>query len=532
MSGAEVLALIGLGLAAPDVIDVLVRVGKSIATKAADTLKESKNAKEYASNLQIFLVPAGIERVELQMRRAQNILKDRTVDDMDKDRLNSIFDAIKSTLKHMDDLAAIVLKAGGAFSRKRRAALAALKEETKRFKDFFDDFRERISALRDLAASESDLFLAGHQFQWIASDDASNNPLDDQPESLGLNVFLREGKVTQQVRGVKPEWRTFLYERIFFNARNKSVIKENVEIIAKKLDAAEKTESGILPILGYREDMQEDEFQLIFIMPKDDRLSRSLNRILQDQMPMPSLNYRVQICLQLAESLLHVHSVRLVHKSIRPGNIVVSSAIHELQRLQSADDGKHRVKVALMGWQNARTTEAYDTQRAGEQLWQRRIYQHPQRQKRVADADYNIGHDIYSLGACMLEILRWEPFVIQRDSGTGTPVPQLSQSYVEEFERLKLGEKQGVRAASSSDVEWLMQEPKHVQEVLLSLSHKELPRLVGHRLANLVRDCLTRLDSKSDPTEDVPIDSSDRKEVGSDFVDRVLKHILAISNTV
>jgi serine/threonine protein kinase len=532
MSGAEILPLIGLGLAAPGVIDLFVKVGIRIATKTADTLKQSRDAKKYALDLHMFLVPAGVERLELQMRRAQNVLNDPTVDEVDKNRLNALFDAIKSTLKHMDDLVDVVAHAGGTFNRRRRPALAALKEETVRFRDLLEDFRERISALRDLAASESDLLLTSHQFQWIASSEIPDDAVSLVPGPLGANLCMREGRVSQNLRGVSPEWRNFLYERMKFNAKNKTLIKSNVEIIAKKLDAAEKTDSGILSVLGYREDTQEDEFQLIFVIPKEYQFSKSLDKLLQESAPMPSLNFRLQICLQLAESLLHVHSVRLVHKSIRPDNIVVLSTAQMLPEIAPTEDGRYKFKVALMGWQNARTSEGFDTQRAGEQLWQRRIYQHPQRQRRVADAEYNIGHDIYSLGACMLETLRWKAYVDQRISADGTPNLQLSKTYVEHFHALDLEGRQGTRPSDSSEVQWLMQQPRHVQQVLLAWSRKELPSLVGYRLTNLVCDCLTRLDVDNVLTEDVPVDSSDRKEIGSDFVDRILKHILTITNAV
>lgn len=56
-------------------------------------------------------------------RQAQTLLKDPTVEEADKDRLTAIFDAIKSTLKVIDDCANVILGPGDIFGRKRRPAL-------------------------------------------------------------------------------------------------------------------------------------------------------------------------------------------------------------------------------------------------------------------------------------------------------------------------------------------------------------------------------------------------------------------------
>ena len=99
------------------------------------------------------------------MRQAQTLLKDSTVEEADKDRLTGIFGTIKSTLKVIDDCANVMLGPGDTFGRKHRQALETLKTETARLKGLLDDFRDRIIALKDLTASDSNLFLTEHDFQ-------------------------------------------------------------------------------------------------------------------------------------------------------------------------------------------------------------------------------------------------------------------------------------------------------------------------------------------------------------------------------
>jgi hypothetical protein len=521
MSGAEVLALIGLGLAAPGVIDVLVRVGQGITSK----ISKDKKAKDYASYLQVFVLPSGIDRLRLHMRGAQSLLRDPTVNEVDKNRLNSIFDALKSTLKLMDDLANIILAPGDTFGRKRRPAIEALRNEAARFKELLDDFRERIIALRALTASDSDVFLTEHEFQWIFS--------KAPPEMLNPSTFIRNGRVSRDIKNVeKNEVRRFLYESRPYTAKNKNIMQAKMRTLCQKLDAAEKNDPGILPILGFRDDTDEEEFQMLFIIPNIEQNAQTLMSAIQALKVMPSLNVRIDICFQLAEAILHVHSAHLVHKCIRPDNIVMLGSLDGGESMTTDIDEKLKLKVFLLGWQFARSATDVVTDRKGEELWQRRVYQHPQRQQEEAEADYNMGHDIYSFGACMLEILRWKALVTQSRSEFETTKSELSSDFTQMFESLNLRNEHAMRTPNMSDIDWIMREPRNVQKVLLSLNNNDLPRLVGNRLTTLVSDCLTRLDTMSGGAEDVSFDTDNRRDVGNDFVDRVLKPIRDLLRTL
>ena len=63
----------------------------------------------------------------------------------------------------------------------------------------------------------------------------------------------------------------------------------------------------------------------------------------------------------------------------------------------------------------------------GEDEWQKRIYQHPERQGRYVGEAYHLRHDIYSLGVYILEILLWTPFVVEAPDIQGQPAHQICQ---------------------------------------------------------------------------------------------------------
>ena len=62
------------------------------------------------------------------------------------------------------------------------------------------------------------------------------------------------------------------------------------------------------------------------------------------------------------------------------------------------------------------------TSRKGDDDWEKNLYRHPQRQGILLHADYEMRHDIYSLGVCLLEIGLWKSFV---DYRAGSDLPLL-----------------------------------------------------------------------------------------------------------
>jgi len=73
---------------------------------------------------------------------------------------------------------------------------------------------------------------------------------------------------------------------------------------------------------------------------------------------------------------------------------------------------------------NTRFISGTATARIADTVVSKILYQHPDRQegqiKGVAKFNYNIKHDVYSLGACMLELLTWEPLLLPEPNSKNT----------------------------------------------------------------------------------------------------------------
>ena len=88
--------------------------------------------------------------------------------------------------------------------------------------------------------------------------------------------------------------------------------------------------------------------------------------------------------------------------------------------------------VSLLDWQYVRRASAASN-RAGETQWWRGMYCHPKRQMQVEQEGHNMGHGIYSLNVCMLEVLLCKSSV--EPSGQG---PQTSVMFKEQARHLDI----------------------------------------------------------------------------------------------
>ena len=189
-------------------------------------------------------------------------------------------------------------------------------------------------------------------------------------------------------------------------------LRENdVRFLCEKLnkDALGDLREHPLSVLGYRQPPYNRSdgtkvFQVVVELPSD--LGRSSLSHLLGTRPPSDLLERLKICKNLALATKAVHSIGLVHKAIRPRSILM---------LSKPGDSPSAAKIYLQDWNYVREVSGATTE-LGEALWPKQIYQHPERQGEYAEAAYETRHDIYSLGVCMLEILLWKPFVVERRS--------------------------------------------------------------------------------------------------------------------
>ncbi len=215
-----------------------------------------------------------------------------------------------------------------------------------------------------------------------------------------------------------------------------------------------------------------------------------------------SLSERLALAQQIAAAVSAVHLYGFVHKNIRPETILLFR-----QSLGEGGAGAGSETAALVGFDVLREAEGR-TRRMGDADWERNLYRHPQRQGLALEFDYEMRHDIYSLGVCLLEIGLWASFVgYHRDSaGVSGLGPGLSV----------LGEDMSGPK--------LMKNPEQVREGLLQLARSPpLRRQMGTLCARVVETCLTCLDTDNvDFGDDKEFQDEDGVAVGVWYIDKVV----------
>lgn len=138
------------------------------------------------------------------------------------------------------------------------------------------------------------------------------------------------------------------------------------------------------------------------------------------------------------------------------------------------------------------------------------LYRHPDQQKGLPD-QYNMGHDIYSVGVCLIEIGLWASFAQVK------------------AKKLVLAEKLGLRGSGSGGEEnenetW---DPARVKQALVDLAAKELPQAMGAGYARTVEACLTCLDRS-----DSPFRLLDRQRDAKEFEGRVVSFLARVHDAM
>jgi hypothetical protein len=177
-------------------------------------------------------------------------------------------------------------------------------------------------------------------------------------------------------------------------------------------------------------DTENKTMGLVFDFQHPAKEPQSLASIYVSDTPEPSLNVRITLYSQLAVAVLQAHTLRLVHKHIRTDNLLIALSRNEDKSITEAF-------LFLAGWQNSRVIDCVTTARLVESTVEKAIYKHPKRRAEdgAATEDYSIGHDIYTLGVCMLELLTWE-VLVRPKQGVFSP-PVLSSGYQRAFEQLE-----------------------------------------------------------------------------------------------
>lgn len=489
----------------PGIVQVFFQTGEKIHEK----MKKDKKMNDYARDLSNFIIDDGRAQLSRDFELATGVLKDQNTRPDEKERLNRLFSGALAQLQHMSDLTNVVLCSEILEFRKRSVALRDIKDKITDVRTSMSEFHQLVISLHTIAISESSLLLEDQDFVLIGA--------ERDYHALNDITFLARGRVSRSLSSASPGDGRFILESKPYTTHSIRSVKRDLRILSQKLAAADQ-HSGILPLVGFRDNPSRNEFQLVFGIPSGGGSMQTLASVYGR--PRPSLNFRIHLCGQLAEAVLQTHKLGLVHKHIRPENVLLFSMPHDT----IADEPFPT--TFLSGWQYARNVDGGVTRLVGESLWQRAIYQHPERQSEHVEDEYCMGHDIYSLGVCMLEILTWDPLVVTtgEDDLQETLICQSYRAIFDPCER-----SQGAQE-ESTDVERLVQDPETVQRTLLRMTKMLIPASAGARMRDLVSQCLTCLDGEARPFK-VSQERED-KDVAVGFVDTVLKDIRWVMNAI
>ena len=237
-------------------------------------------------------------------------------------------------------------------------------------------------------------------------------------------------------------------------------------------------DAGILSCLGYR---KEPKLELIFEIPTTYSTPCTLRSFLEER---SSANTNVQswredqwrFAHRLAAAVSSAQQIGLIHKNIRPENVLL---FEEMTVRPGSARGQRTWTPFLTNWMLARTKEMLSS-RQGDDDWQRNLYRHPQRQGLHLEERYHMGHDIYSLGVCLLEIGLAKPLIVEDDEG--------NTSLCTSFQKQAIISKLVSEADAGSACRRLKSLDR--ARILLGLSQARLQSQMGPKYAEIVRKCL------------------------------------------
>jgi hypothetical protein len=509
----------GLALASASAAHELFKCGQRIYTRIKDEKKLILILREF----QVFDLEDRQAQLNIAIELAQGVLKSSTIDQEHKDRLQRNWKRIKELLAEIDDLIdAMIRNASWTATRARHDARDRLLDlgGTMDISKAVQEFQSLVLAVRELDKEDSPLELSDSDFQPLDVGNRIYNPAKD--------AFLGKGRLTDPLPGIPNTTQWFLFESKPYDnqdVQKKEALKKNVRVLAQKLHRAQE-HIGILRLIGFRDEVdgKKGAFQLLFAIPipSQKQYPDSLSQCLQAHPTKPSLNFRISLCNQLAMAVLQTMTLALVHKNIRPENILLLPAEPSAA---AAVPGKVAPSVFLTGWQYARQVERGVTNFRGETSIQRKVYQHPERQLVEAEKEYSMAHDLYSLGVCMMEIMTWESLLLPTDP------PSMSAAFVTAFKALGLQE--DAREPYTMHAE-------QVQQTLVYMCDQHVPIVTGEKMARLIKDFLTCLEYDEDVKEDdadqtqyqsVP-NGNERRQVAVHFVNTALKALRDVQSTI
>jgi hypothetical protein len=291
---------------------------------------------------------------------------------------------------------------------------------TQKLERILGEFRKSLELVAASRTIPSRLELRANNFRVISG----NQNLVSNSEIKTVQVDIELGS-----RTVTLPQNCVLEERVF-RGETRETAYPDVKELARTLAVLGES-NGILQFAGFQilpQTFPADlHVRFVFLFPQNHNYPLSLRDLLlapqgSDIAPVPR-NYRFLLPTKLAQAILSVHSRNLVHKDIRPETVVVFDAV------EASHFPKRIGDLYLTGWHLIRKATAASSRQSGVNEWAVSMYQHPSRQRQVPEGrlnfKYTVGHDIYSLGVCMLELGLWKSLVSYDATGVASESPLL-----------------------------------------------------------------------------------------------------------
>jgi hypothetical protein len=503
---AEALAVVPLVLAVYATIDLLVKHTDLLASE----LESHHDLKTATQNLHAFRVEGAKSQLHQELDLAKQLRKNSNDEDV-KANLDTSFQEIQLSIIQAEKLLEERGKLHG-IGPKTRAKKNVKTEEVgvalkslKAAKDLFTSIT--INTAMQISLPSLRLLLSD-DFQVIRELNSS-----EFKGSLPKETLFVKGNV-----GSSSDRGLFLLEErrtAEVNVRGLAEILSRLASVRKQLGSSPQ---GVLNCIGYRrvdESKDDGRYHLIFTLPANLELDNSLQGLMQlctssPQAPKPSLNQRIALCHQLSNAVLEVHKLGLVHKNINSVNILLmnpksnaknpaGSAASHLPATapskasvgpQIVQDGQ-TPSMFLADWHLVRKAgNASSFQR--EKDWWKRLYQHPSRHLEDIEEKYNMYHDIYSFGVCMIEILLWESLLVKQEGQEPGPSSLLENA-------VPAGSVQSQAGSNLSTTRLASLDGKTVQAILVKIARTKLPSAAGTKLAGVVVSCLKCLEGSFGP---------------------------------
>ena len=491
--------VVGLLLALPPILEKLIAAGKNLALR----LEALQNPRAKLGDLTYFTEHDA--RLLVQFKVGQQICDDSTVDIYIKNSLSKDFSDIQKAMLDAIECVERVEKASKmhrfwVMDRPRKA----LEESIRRLQASIEHFQDTTQLVHISSTLPSQVLLQSDDFQLTAGTESI---------TITEGVLMCRGHLARTLRRTQPKTGWFLCERRPYIEAARNVVGKDIRYLSESLASATECNS-ILNVVGYRDLPNIQHFEIVFDIPDHLNFVGSLRQFIHSHDPI-SLNSRIDLSVKLANAILLVHRLNLVHKNVNSGNVIFLTG-HQVTAAEEVS-----AELILINWHLVRKASAA-TRLLGEPKWWQGIYQHPSRQMNLAEKEYTMAHDIYSLGVCMLEILLWSTLVIGK---LGAP-PTAADMFKTEALHLKLlSETEWEEVSRRSIEEGILLDPRDTQKVLISLATRKLPSAAGNRLSQLVLSCLKSLEGGFGEQDIV---ESSRVDTGLNFVTAVKDSLMQL----